>query len=246
MQAILYIGHGTRLQKGVEEAIQFIEETKKFIQVPIQETAFLELVEPSIIEGVKKCIERGATDIAIIPILLLEAQHAKVDIPEEIDKARQLYPTVHFSIGKPLGVHENLIDEIYYRIKEQGKPISKNAEVLLIGRGSSDTSVVRSMNEIAQRLKQKYGFLKVSYCFLYGTGPSFETALHNLKLRQPKQTFIVPYLLFSGLLRNSIQKKIESLEIDAAQFVLCESLGYKENVRQVLLERINEVIKLGD
>ena len=40
MQAILYIGHGTRVKQGVEEAIQFIEETKREINASIQEIAF--------------------------------------------------------------------------------------------------------------------------------------------------------------------------------------------------------------
>ena len=67
MQAILYVGHGTRLKKGVEEATQFIEEAKPYIDVAIQETAFLELVDPDIVEGVARCVEKGATNISLIP-----------------------------------------------------------------------------------------------------------------------------------------------------------------------------------
>ena len=59
MQAILYVAHGTRVKKGVEEAIQFLEETKKEINISIQETAFLELVAPDILQGIKNCVKRG-------------------------------------------------------------------------------------------------------------------------------------------------------------------------------------------
>ena len=84
MQAILYIGHGTRLAKGVAQCNTFIEQVKQRTPLSIQETAFLEIVEPSIEEGVKRCIEQGATKIAIIPLLLLTAHHAKLDIPKEL------------------------------------------------------------------------------------------------------------------------------------------------------------------
>lgn len=40
MRAILYVGHGTRLKKGADEAIQFLETTKSYVETEIQETAF--------------------------------------------------------------------------------------------------------------------------------------------------------------------------------------------------------------
>lgn len=242
MQAILYVGHGTRLKKGVDEVIEFIEKTKKHLHIPIQEISFLELVKPTIFEGITKCVERGATSISIAPILLLEAQHAKIDIPHEIEKAREIYPNINFAISKPFGLHESLIDEIFNQIKVIDLKISYDAEVLLIARGSSDPSVVSEMKKIVERFKEKYHFNNVNACFLYGNGPSFDDALQDLILRQPKKVYIVPYLLFSGLLKKSIESKMKGLETGNSKFVLCESLGYGENVRQVLLERILETI----
>lgn len=242
MQAILYVGHGTRVQQGVAEAIKFIEETKRQVNIGIQETAFLELVKPDIVQGIKSCVERGASKIAVVPILLLTAQHANQDIPEEIEKAKVLYPHVEFTIGQPFGIHERLIDTIYERIVEQNVEISPEAEVLLVGRGSSDLAVVRDMAKISKRLQQKYRFRTVSACFLYGAGPSFEQTLNDFKQRDVKQVFIVPYLLFSGLLSMGIQKKVEQSAFDASRIILCGSLGYNNHVRQVLIERAYEAI----
>lgn len=242
MQAILYIGHGTRIKKGVEEAIHFIEETKRRVDIAIQETAFLELAEPTILQGVKNCVDLGATSIMIAPILLLSAQHAKEDIPEEIEKASKLFPNIKFTLGQPFGIHEKLIDTVYNRITEQKREILPGAEVLLVGRGSSDKAVVRDMHEISYRLQQKFGFHSVRACFLYGNGPSFEETLSSLKEQDVKQLFIVPYLLFSGLLSIGIQKKVKALEFDASRIILCDSLGYDQNVRQVLIERVLKAI----
>ncbi|MEC1177849.1 sirohydrochlorin chelatase [Metasolibacillus meyeri] len=243
MQAILYVGHGTRVKQGVDEAIQFIESIKQEIPVAIQEISFLELVEPDIVQGVGRCVEQGATQIAIVPLLLLTAQHAKEDIPLEIEKARQLYPHVQFTLGRPFGIHDKLIETIYKRIVEQQIEISHDAEVLLIGRGSSDTAVARDMQKVSGFVRNKFGFHSVDACFLYGAGPAFQDALETIKKRDVKQLFIVPYLLFSGLLSRGIEKDIAALQFDRSRVVLCASLGYDDNVRQVLIERVQEVIK---
>lgn len=242
MQAILYVGHGTRLKKGIQEALQFLNDTKSYIDVEIQETAFLELVEPDIVEGIAKCVARGATHVSIIPILLLTAQHAKVDIPVEVNKARARFPHLKLTVGRPFGVHEALIDTIYERIIEQRFQIDKEAEVLLIGRGSSDDTVVKDMEIISERLQEKFHFKAVKSCFLYGTGPSFEETITALKGLKPKQIFIVPYLLFPGLLSVSVEKKIKALDFNFDNVILCNSLGYNEKVRGVLVERVQEVI----
>lgn len=242
MKAILYVGHGTRLKRGVEEAVRFLDKTKTYVEVDIQETAFLELVEPNIVEGVANCVNQGATHISVVPILLLTAQHANEDIPAEIKIAKERFPHVNFTIGRPLGIHSFLIETVYERIVEQQMPINADAEVILVGRGSSDNAVVRDMAIISEQLKATYGFREVKSCFLYGAGPSFEQTLVDLKSKQMKQVFIVPYLLFSGLLSVGIEKKIRALDLDQSSVILCNHLGYNEKVRNVLLERVQEVI----
>ncbi|CAM5337469.1 Sirohydrochlorin chelatase OS=Lysinibacillus sphaericus OX=1421 GN=LS41612_05370 PE=4 SV=1 [Lysinibacillus sphaericus] len=56
-----------------------------------------------------------------------------------------------------------------------------------------------------------------------------------------EQVFIVPYLLFTGILRQSIAKRLQGYEVN--NMILCNSLGYDDNVRKVLVERIMDLIK---
>ncbi|MFJ7981275.1 sirohydrochlorin chelatase [Lysinibacillus xylanilyticus] len=238
MQAILYIAHGSRVKAGVEQAVNFLKSVQQEIEIPIQEISFLELATPAIAEGIASCINQGATAIAIVPILLLAAQHAKHDIPSEIDKAKKQYPQVRFTYGEPLGVHELLIDTLQTRILEAGCP-TKDASVLVIGRGSSDPAVKRDLDKIATRLRDKYDYEAVDTCFLYGMGPTFEEWLQQEN--KDSQVFIVPYLLFTGVLRQNITKRLQDYE--NKNVILCESLGYDDNVRKVLVERIYRLIK---
>ena len=241
MQAVLYVAHGTRVKEGIQQAIEFIQRTQVDVPVPIQQICFLELAEPDILQGIENCVKKGATNIAVVPILLLTAQHANEDIPIELAKAQSLYPDLTITYGRPFGVHDKLVETVYNRIQEQQK-MQSEAEVLIIGRGSSDPAVLRDLGEIAQKLQQRYAFKKVDTCFLYGKGRLLNEALDDLKTRNVKQTFIVPYLLFTGLLRKDIVKRMEQQAFDARRVILCESLGYDENVRQVLLERVHELL----
>lgn len=244
MQAVLYVGHGSRVKAGVEEAIRFIKKTMTHIDVPIQEICFLELVNPGIGEGIKKCVERGATKIAIVPILLLTANHANKDIPLEIEAGKNKYSHVEFTYGKPFGVHPKIVESLYERVIEQQISVESNAHVLLVGRGSSDPAVKRDLGKIGHLLAEKYSFQHVDVCFLYGAGPSFDEVLHQLQQQvSHQQVFIIPYILFSGVLMKNIEKKIEQYASIGQQFVLCESLGYNKNIQDVLIARVNELLE---
>ncbi|MFJ5767157.1 sirohydrochlorin chelatase [Lysinibacillus sp. NPDC093210] len=241
MQAILYVAHGSRVKAGVEQAVAFLQRVQQDIDLPIQEICFLELAQPTIAQGIENCVRQGATAIAIMPILLLAAQHAKQDIPQEIEKAKKRYSTVRFTYGEPLGVHELLIDTLQTRILET-ELYASNASVLLIGRGSSDPAVREDLAKIALRLREKYGYVAVDTCFLYGAGPSLEGWI---KQRQQfnHRVFIVPYLLFTGILRQSIAQQLQGYEEN--NMILCNSLGYDDNVRKVLVERIVQLVQLN-
>lgn len=242
MQAVLYVAHGSRLRAGVTEAIQFIEDSKAYIDAPIQEICFLELAKPGISEGISKCVEQGASKIAIIPILLLTAGHAKKDIPEKIEMEKKQYPYIQFTYGKTFGVHPKMIESLYDRMIEQKVPLTADAAVLLVGRGSSDPSVKEDLTRIANQLKENYRFKQVEVSFLYGASPHVDEALDLLVDSGRKQIFVIPYLLFSGLLMTGLKSKIKELTDRNHPILLCDSLGYHPNVQEVLLERVNELI----
>ncbi|SOC03463.1 sirohydrochlorin ferrochelatase [Ureibacillus xyleni] len=241
MKAVLFVAHGTRVKAGIDEAIQFIETVKPFINVDIQELCFLELAEPLIKDGIATCVAKGATNISVIPILLLSANHAKKDIPLEIRNAQKLYPSVSISLGKPFGIHEKLVNSLHERVIAKNTLRDKDVDILLIGRGSSDIQVQNDLQSIAKLLKQKFQYSNVDTCFLYGNGPSFEEALQQINNRN-KKVFIIPYILFTGLLKIGVQKKIAKLGFSEDQVVLCECLGYDNNVREVLVERVKEAL----
>lgn len=248
MQAILYIGHGTRHKLGVLQCIEFIRTVKQSIDVPIQEIAFLELVEPTIEDGVRRCVEKGATSIAIMPLLLLTAHHAKQDIPQELQAVQKLYPYIQFSYGKPLGIEQELIATVVDKIQEAADYATLEqlqegeADVLLVVRGSSDPTLAEQAEEICRRVQIASSYKRVKPCFLYGAGWKFEEALESYR-QSGRPAVLVPYLLFDGLLSVGIEKKVAAVQHENAQLILSASLGHGEKVQQVMRRRVEQCLQ---
>ena len=58
-------------KEGAEEAQSFLHRVMDRISVEIQEISFLELTEPSIEEGFLRCVNRGATEITVVPLIFI-------------------------------------------------------------------------------------------------------------------------------------------------------------------------------
>ncbi|GAF66320.1 hypothetical protein BTS2_3220 [Bacillus sp. TS-2] len=255
MEAILYVGHGSRVQEGNEQLRNFVTQCKKrFPNIPIQHTCFIELEQPSILEGIKNCVDQGATVIAVMPILLLTAGHAKEDIPKEISKARELYPSIKFKYGRPFGVEKLIVDVLKQRLiatglKEEaidGKSKENERQsvaVLLIGRGSSDPDANSDLFKIARLLWEYTPIQHVECAYLAATTPTVDQGLERLLKEPVDQVILLPYLLFTGILMKSLeQKRKEKQMLTSKELLLSKYLGFDDQLIEILKERVEEVL----
>ncbi|MCK1993353.1 sirohydrochlorin chelatase [Peribacillus muralis] len=242
MESILYICHGSRLKEASAQAIEFINVCMKAQPNKIQEYCFLELEAPTIEEAYEQCVQQGATRIIAIPVLLLTAVHAKHDIPAILTKMKKRYPNVDLNYGRPIGVSDKMVDILVERLEETNVRVMENSLVLLVGRGSSDPDVKRDLGQLADLLRNRLPNSQVKECYLTAASPSFTEALEMAEVSQSNQVFIIPYLLFTGLLMKSIQNSINNVENKRKnKFILCRYLGYHPKIGQAISERIQEV-----
>ncbi|RYL94924.1 sirohydrochlorin chelatase [Sporolactobacillus sp. THM7-4] len=242
MLAVLYVAHGSRIPEGVRQADLFLHDCMKNVSSPIQEICYLELVRPTIEQGIRRCAERGATVILVQPLLLLSAGHAKRDIPGEIEKARARYPEIKFVYGRPFGVDPKIVNLLIKRLNEKQSFLPEGSGILLVGRGSSDPDTKRSFTSICRLLNQK-GIKHVDVCYMAAASPSFEEGLNLATSRGWKQTFVIPYLLFTGVLMKTMKKRIELKNKNGGSFVLCRPLGYHPDLVQLMVKRIGESLE---
>ncbi|MFZ7942642.1 sirohydrochlorin chelatase, partial [Neobacillus sp. 19] len=189
MEAIIYIAHGSRLSKANGKFIDFIKKVMKKASAPQQAYGFLEHAEPSAAQAIEACIEKGASEITVVPVFLLPGIHANFDIPVELER----YPNIVFHYGKPLGVDAIMVDILADRLAEAGFGEQANEAVLLVGHGSRVPEAAIEFEKLALDLAQKLA-CHVHTGFV--TTPTFyHDTVRNLAGRK---IFILPHFLFSG------------------------------------------------
>lgn len=240
-QAVLYVGHGSRVKEAQDKAISFMKSCMPLVKADIQEICFLELTDPSIEEGFETCVNKGATHIAIVPLLLLTAMHAKSDIPVEIEKVRARFPQVKVTYGKPIGVNQEVTKAVAARIEEAGYQ-GERGRILLIGRGSSDPDVKRDVFGIADDVRSLLPHAEVLPCFITACEPNYRDVLAQLSADDDVPVYLVPYLLFTGILMKEIESEAAQARKRLKDVRVCRYIGFHPHVKAAYIERVQETI----
>ena len=105
MKCLLVVAHGSRRSRSNDEirelAVKLANQSGNTYGRIV--AAFLEIAEPSIPEGLEKCISEGATEIVVFPYFLSAGRHVIEDIPSEAEKVAVRFPNVRITIADYLG-----------------------------------------------------------------------------------------------------------------------------------------------
>jgi len=248
VKAVLFVGHGSRESKGNEQVIMMVENIKKQLEKDLLiETCFLELAAPDMDTGIARCVEQGATSVAVIPMMLFAASHSKLHIPFAIDEAKKKYPNVRFTYGRPIGIHEDMLAICQARLEEV-MPIqsfeSEGAAVVLLGRGSSDPDANSDLYKLSRLLSEKLAIRQIEPAYVAVTYPSLEERVKAFVALGAKKVIVLPYLLFTGVLINRLEKEMADLQelYPTIELSLASYLGFHRNLEKVFMERMEEAL----
>lgn len=240
MKAVLFVGHGSRRKKSNEQFIQFANAVGNDCNASLFRFAFLELAAPSILDEIKVCVEKGADKIVVFPLLLLTAGHAKVDIPNEVTKGRELFPEVSFLIEKPLGIQEVLISILEKRLNDKQFSKKDKSLIVLVGRGSNDQEAINDFEKVGQLLRERLQFSNLETGYLVGGHTSFQDRVQKAKQSDYDHIYILPYLLFNGLLLEEMERFLSQMNDE--RFIMCPTIGADESVVKLVSSLINECV----
>ena len=112
-KALLIIDHGSKKQEANDMIFDVVDMLKKQKKELIIHAAHMELADPTIADGIKKCIDDDAEHIIAIPYMLSPGRHATRDIPNLVKDAMKDYPHITFEITTHFGVHPKIADIIF-------------------------------------------------------------------------------------------------------------------------------------
>ena len=243
---VLLVGHGSRDLEGRQRLLEFAQTYQALDPSRPVVPCFLELCEPTIMQGVEQCVEQGYTDLSVLPILLFAARHNKFDVTGELDRAKQTFPQVTFHYGRHFGITPNVLELWRSRLAQLDHPqwnpqnISRQETVLLfVGRGSSDPDANSDVAKLARLVWEGSGYQTVETCFIGITHPRLEEGFRRARLYHPKRIIVLPYFLFTGTLMKKIAtltQQQQSKHPDIQTLCLPE-MGSHPQLFQVLRQR---------
>lgn len=239
---LIIVGHGTRDERGCAEFAELASLAAALAPTTIVEGCFLELVEPDLMGGVARAVRRGARRLAVVPLLLVSAGHAKRDIPRLIAAAAAQFPEVTIEQMPHLGSHPAVAELSQRRYEEalQGQRSLPGNETLLlvVGRGTKDEQANAGLCAFARKRGQRTGAGWVEPCFLAMTEPSLERALELLPRLALPRIIVEPYLLFQGELLDRIRGMVAAAATrwPGREFLVTERLGPDPTLADAILE----------
>jgi sirohydrochlorin cobaltochelatase len=247
---LLLVGHGSRDQDGQREFLAFATKVQQAAGERPVVPCFLELAEPTIPQGLARCMALGYRDIAAVPVLLFAARHNKRDVPAEFDRVRQHHPDLRISYGRHFGITTEIVDGLRALIEQAEQQTTRpvvgrdRTAVLMVGRGSSDPDANSDVCKLARLLWEGSGLLSVETCFIGITHPRMPEGLQRCLLLQPQRIIVLPYLLFTGVL----VKRIAAMARDFGQIhpevevLLTDDIGDLPVFMDLLFEREREAV----
>ena len=109
--ALIIVAHGSRKSSSNEE-VKALGEKVKFLQdkrYALVMTAFLEFATPSLEESILSCIDKGASEVVILPYFLASGNHVSRDIPEVVQKIQASHPQVKITLKEHLGSSSGMV-----------------------------------------------------------------------------------------------------------------------------------------
>jgi precorrin-8X/cobalt-precorrin-8 methylmutase len=247
--AIVIAGHGSKDPEGVLEFERLVKLVRERAGERHVQHGFLEFARPTIDEAARTLITAGDQRIAIVPLVLLAATHAKNDIPSEVLALQQEFPVTQLHYGSALHLHPNILRLFRQRIVEaeaRSPQKIRRAEscLVVVGRGTTDPDANSDVSKLARLLQEGMGFGGSYVCYSGTAKPLVADGLQQAVRLGFARIIVAPFFLFTGVLVKRIYEATDAFAADRpkTEFLKADYLGIHPLLADAFLERAEETI----
>jgi sirohydrochlorin ferrochelatase len=225
---LVLTAHGSadpRSAASVHELARTIARVRRGVDVRV---AFCEQNSPNL----RDVLASTGGDAVVVPLLLADAYHARIDIPAMIDesgtRARQ---------ADVLGEDDRLIAVLRQRLTHAGvSPLDPDVGVVVTAVGSSRPQANARTATVADYLVQHTNWTATA-AFATGPRPTLAEAAEALRERGATRLVIAPWFLAHGRITDRVADYARAHGITMA-----EPLGPHRLVAETVLDRFDEEI----
>lgn len=242
---LLIVGHGSR-DPNANVEFEALVAAFRAARPDLDVThGYVELARPSLATALCDLAQR-ADLVVVLPLFLFAAGHVKNDIPLALSQARQAFPSVHFIVANALGIHANLVELAFERVRAalEGARESAKTAVVVVGRGSSDPDANGDFCKVVRLLAEGREIGWVVPCFIGVTRPLFEETVELVARARPERIVVAPYFLFGGRLITKIREQVDSFQARYPwiKTELAPHLGIDDRLLRLMDERLAEAM----
>lgn len=232
--ALVALAHGSRDPRSAATIKSLVDEVKRMRPDLRIETAFLDLAKPSFQTVVDRLVKAGFDEIVVVPLLLTEAYHARVDVPEAVAEATQRHPGLQVRATQILGLEARFLEVLDVRMREalSASRVRELDALVLAAAGSSDPLA----NQAVARLARVWGSrhkLPVVAAFASAAPPATGEAVRQFRAEGRRHIAVASLFLAPGFLPD----RAAELAVEAGAIAVSEPLGAHPELARTILAR---------
>ena len=232
--ALVALAHGSRDPRSSETIKALVAEVKGMRPDLRVETAFLELSKPSFATVVSKLVRAGHDEIVVVPLLLTEAYHAKVDVPSAVAEQMAKHENVQIRATRVLGLEPAFLEVLDLRMREALKEarVRELDALVLAAAGSSDPLANQAVNRLARVWGTRHK-LPVKAAFASAAPPAAGEAVRAFRNEGRRHIAVASLFLAPGFLPD----RAAELSLEAGAVAVSAPLGAHPELARTILAR---------
>jgi sirohydrochlorin ferrochelatase len=231
--ALVALAHGSRDPRSAASITALVDAVRSMRPDLKVERAFLDLSKPSL-DTVIDRLSRKHEEIVVVPLLLTEAYHAKVDVPSAVAAAQARHPEVRIRATPILGLEARFLEVLDLRMREAlASARARELDALVLAAaGSSDPLANQSVARLA-RLWGSHHKLPVTAAFASTSPPATGEAVRAFRKEGRRHIAVASLFLAPGFLPD----RAAELALEAGAVAVSEPLGAHPEIARTVLAR---------
>jgi sirohydrochlorin ferrochelatase len=232
--ALVALAHGSRNPQSaatIQALVAEVRATRPDLRI---EAAFLELAKPSFATVVDKLVRAGYDEIVVVPLLLTEAYHAKVDVPTVVATAMAKHPNLKIRAAGILGLETVFLEVLDQRLRDALKAahVRELDALVLAGAGSSDPLANQAVARLARLWGSKHHLPTVA-AYASSAPPTTGEAVRAFRAEGRRHVAVGSLFLAPGTLPD----RAAELATEAGAVAVSAPLGAHPEIARTILAR---------
>jgi sirohydrochlorin ferrochelatase len=232
--ALITLAHGSRDPRSAATISALVAETRRLRPDLRIEPAFLELSRPSLGKVVDKLVRAGFEEIVVVPLLLSEAYHARVDVPNAVAEALDRHQKLQIRVSDILGLEPSFLDVLDRRLRDALRQarVRELDALVLAAAGSSDPLANQAIGRLARVWGARHK-LPVTAAFASAAPPATGEAVRAFRAEGRRHVAVASLFLAPGFLPD----RATELALEAGAVAVSEPLGADPELARTILAR---------